>query len=530
LILYLFIGFNSSSYDINVVKKYLPHILIKNSKQHGNISKKEKQWLQTIENQLQRNLEHNKKIERYNVDGYDKLTNTVYEFNGCFFHGCQKCYDSEEINPITGHKMKHHYQKTIMKEERLKELGYNVINVFECEFQPSEEIEINNIIKCNNKYKMISNGKFIFKDIIAYLSPGTSLEKYLRAFDTECPKGVFPHRVTQNVEQYLKEHPDLKFDKNNIIKLLKKSSIPEKKWFYNDLNKTKVSDCDYFKIKSNYDSLFQLLKDYNNSDVRPAVEATKKLSQFFNTIGLDIHKDGISIPGLSLKYLWDTKEKDVEFQLFKGNEELYQKYRDNLVGGPSIIFNHYQEKDKTLIRGGKLCKRIMGFDANALYLWAIGQPMLCGDHQRVNIYDDLLSDVLNGSFYGAIECDIEVPDHLKTYFSEMQPIFKNVDISFNNLSSDTQKQVKTNYQSKKLIGSFFGKKVLLITDVLQWYLQKGLVVSNITYAVRYEKKAPFKSFVDTVSNSRRAGDKSTDYKLIGEMMKLIGLWEMPDQL
>ncbi|CAF3781378.1 unnamed protein product [Rotaria socialis] len=164
----------------------------------------------------------------------------------------------------------------------------------------------------------------------------------------------------------------------------------------------------------------------------------------------------------------------------------------------------------------------MGFDANALYLWAIGQPMLCGDHQRVDIHDNLLSDVLNGSFYGAIECDIEVPDHLKSYFSEMQPVFKNVDISFHNLSSDTQKQVKTSYQSKKLIGSFFGKKVLLITDVLQWYLQKGLIVSNITYAVRYEKKAPFKSFVDTVSNARRAGDKSTDYKLIGEMMKLIG--------
>jgi hypothetical protein len=54
---------------------------------------------------------------------------------------------------------------------------------------------------------MISNGKFIFKDIIAF---GTSLEKYLRAFDTECPKGVFPHRVTQNLDQYLKEHTHLK--------------------------------------------------------------------------------------------------------------------------------------------------------------------------------------------------------------------------------------------------------------------------------------------------------------------------------
>jgi G:T-mismatch repair DNA endonuclease (very short patch repair protein) len=81
----------------------------------------------------------------HNVDGYDKVTNTVYEFNGCFFHGCPKCYNSEEINPRTGHKMKYLHQKTIMKEKKLKELGYNVISVSECDFNPSEEIEINNI-------------------------------------------------------------------------------------------------------------------------------------------------------------------------------------------------------------------------------------------------------------------------------------------------------------------------------------------------------------------------------------------------
>ena len=29
---------------------------------------------------------------RYTVDGYDEETNTVYEFQGCFFHGCRTCY------------------------------------------------------------------------------------------------------------------------------------------------------------------------------------------------------------------------------------------------------------------------------------------------------------------------------------------------------------------------------------------------------------------------------------------------------
>ena len=28
---------------------------------------------------------------KFKVDGYDEKTNTVYEFHGCFWHGCDKC-------------------------------------------------------------------------------------------------------------------------------------------------------------------------------------------------------------------------------------------------------------------------------------------------------------------------------------------------------------------------------------------------------------------------------------------------------
>ena len=33
------------------------------------------------------------------VDGYCEQTNTVYEFQGCFWHGCPKCYSEDRINP-----------------------------------------------------------------------------------------------------------------------------------------------------------------------------------------------------------------------------------------------------------------------------------------------------------------------------------------------------------------------------------------------------------------------------------------------
>ena len=28
----------------------------------------------------------------YKVDGYDKGNKIIYEFHGCYYHGCQKCY------------------------------------------------------------------------------------------------------------------------------------------------------------------------------------------------------------------------------------------------------------------------------------------------------------------------------------------------------------------------------------------------------------------------------------------------------
>ena len=33
---------------------------------------------------------------RYSVDGYDQESNIVYEFQGCFWHGCPDCYKNRK--------------------------------------------------------------------------------------------------------------------------------------------------------------------------------------------------------------------------------------------------------------------------------------------------------------------------------------------------------------------------------------------------------------------------------------------------
>ena len=77
------------------------------------------------------------------------------------------------------------------------------------------------------------------------------------------------------------------------------------------------------------------------------------------------------------------------FSLFdQANGDLYHLIKDNNTGGPSIIFHRYHEASKTKIRevekgpAAKLCEKIVGYDANALYLWALVQDMPTGSYTR----------------------------------------------------------------------------------------------------------------------------------------------------
>ena len=50
---------------------------------------------------------------------------------------------------------------------------------------------------------------------------------------------------------------------------------------------------------------------YNNKDVEPFVTALNNHARFFRERGLDMFKDGISLPGLTLRFLF----KDIDYSL-----------------------------------------------------------------------------------------------------------------------------------------------------------------------------------------------------------------------
>ncbi|CAH1115486.1 unnamed protein product [Psylliodes chrysocephalus] len=77
------------------------------------------------------------------VDGFCKETNQIFEFHGCYFHGCIKCIKYKRDEPLhedPTSTIEARYESTLMKTQRLLSLGYEVIEKWECDFTITEEI------------------------------------------------------------------------------------------------------------------------------------------------------------------------------------------------------------------------------------------------------------------------------------------------------------------------------------------------------------------------------------------------------
>jgi len=71
------------------------------------------------------------------VDGYDPTTRTVYEFHGCLWHGCPRCFPTHRDRyPIchADRTMQEVYEATLRKHDLLSRQGYQLCVKWECDW------------------------------------------------------------------------------------------------------------------------------------------------------------------------------------------------------------------------------------------------------------------------------------------------------------------------------------------------------------------------------------------------------------
>ena len=436
--------------------------------------------------------------------------------------------------------------------------------------------EVVKVAKKDNSYMFLMCSKFKFLDVINYIAPGQSLDIWCKSMECAVQKLVFPY-------EWL----------DNYAKL--ETAVSELTW-EDFRSKLKPDDAkakvDYAIFWREYvenrglKTMREVLKEYNIADVVPFLEAIEKTRQLYYFHKIDMLKDAVSIPGLSMRYALNkalSVKKDVQLYAPGGlckkcraceedarrcdclgairsggycedclanqgkmknckcdETAVYNLLKTGMVGGPAIAFCRYHEAGKTKIRSHKYddakpCGGVIGYDANALYLYCSGSEMPCGKDTLVvnrRPYEEkrikkFCRRVKNGQVFGFAQVDIEVPKDLWETFEEMAPLFVLKEITEEEIPKHMQKYKKetgrkTVKGTKKLCGVMKAEKILLYTPLIKWYLEHGLKITAVYQLIEYESGKPFEWFPEEVANARREADSDKSKQVLGDTAKLKG--------
>ena len=146
-------------------------------------------------------------------------------------------------------------------------------------------------------------------------------------------------------------------------------------------------------------------------------------------------------------------------------------------------------------------------------------------YRRSLTEQQLIEEIKKGKIFGYVQCDIEVPENLREIFANFPPVFKNILVSKNDigyLMKTYSEEEGTMSQPKKvLISSSTLQNETLITPLLLFYLQLGLVVTKIHRFVEYTPRKCFNSFVQAAVDARRRGDEIHNSSVVAETMKVL---------
>ena len=382
----------------------------------------------------------------------------------------------------------------------------------------------------NGRIMFINTPKFKFLDVLNYLGPGITYEKWVKTYGATLAKSWLPYEWFDSPDKL--DFPGLP---------------PYMAWY------SKLKG-EYVLTLKEYDNCHRIFKErgmqtfgdwleyYNNLDVAPFLEALQKMKEFYTSLGIDILKDAVSLPGVSEKYIlrktlqprWGYKPPE----LYSPNKEAYAMLKAAVVGGPSLVFTRKHVAGETRIRShqyedARLCRRILGYDANSLYPSTMMKEMPCGpgfvkSYDNPEAYARVFPQFLwTEEWFGFAEVDIEVPEELWPEFEEFPPLFINCGVPDSavpqHMHDYLQQSGRKRFpEQKKLLGVMSAKKILLYAPLLAWYLNQGLKLTAVYRTIDYEPREIFSWFVNEVANNRRKGDAEKDKALLAEVFKLLG--------
>ena len=239
-------------------------------------------------------------------------------------------------------------------------------------------------------------------DIKNFRGRETSLDSFLKAYETSETKGFFPYEwfdhpdEMQNTElspydafySKLRSCNPLEAEYTDYVILLKSGLTTEQANIKPKLSKTTPTVIENYQYlqklwkQEQMSSIKDFLRWYNNKVVVPTLEAMQKKIDFYHDKDIDMLKLGCTLSNLANVCL--HKSTDAKFYPFtEGDEDLLKKIEGDVVCGLSSVFTRKIVPNETFNRKStNVCKSFVGIDANQLYPYSMCQPMPTGLYTR----------------------------------------------------------------------------------------------------------------------------------------------------
>ena len=392
---------------------------------------------------------------------------------------------------------------------------------------------------------MFCGGIFVFNDIMSMNAPQT-YEQWSTSFKS-IPEGklMFPYEMLTSLDVLqITEFPPIECWSS----WLKDKKMLKEEWLY----------MREVWRKNDFKNLGELLCYYNLLDIIPMLNALKNQKEVFRSCFEEEYSNFRSLAGFAEYYALKKAHRGKQMDLFpifsKTHSHLYEDFMNSKQGGFSQVMCRYAEVGKVM-SNGKVCKALVGYDANALYLWALSQSqpvdyykytdyasthsLLSSDigDSAADIILEMLGwtcgDIANKLQYGwngFVKCDGVCEDLEIWKKMNFLPCFQGLvvnpdDITHigENMYNYLQRNKIKKRPSRKLLNTAYVKETVLYAPYLR-FLQKyaGFKITKVYYTIKTNARKVFHQFCEDVSDARRVAKINPSQAAVGLTFKTVG--------
>lgn len=436
------------------------------------------------------------------VRDHDHLTGL---YRGCAHQDCNVNFNYKNYKiPVYFHNLKGFDGHLIIKG--LTDMNFSNIRIIAQNFE---------------KYMSFTCGEFQFLDSFAFLS--SSLDT-LSSNLLKDGKNNFKHTLadtslTEEQQNLILKKGVYPYEYMDCVEKFDETQLPTLNEFYSSLNDDGITTEEYTHAELVWEKFnIQNLGEYHDLYLKTDVLLlTDVFENFRNTAmkyyELDPANGYFTLPN----FAWHAMLKMTDIELEQLTDvDMYNFCEKGLRGGTSMISHRYAKANNKYMKDYNpedISSYIMYLDANNLYGHAMSRQLPYGGFEwinyEINDYHHWIQNINCDDDTGYfVECDLHYPKELHDSHNNYPLAVEKKIINKNNLSPYQLNQItihneKHNHKIEKLVPNFYDKeRYVCHIKNLKYYIEKGLVVSNIHRVIKFKQNYWLKTYIDFNTTKR----------------------------